>query len=256
MIVKRKILKIDFKNDKKTEEEDFIAVDKPINIFVNGDYFVTLMATPRNIQELAIGHLVGEGIINSLKDIEYVSVKGKNVNLRTKAKIQLEVTKFPKIIPTACGTSGDVIKILGSSRVLKIEEKFDAKNILEAFSKLYASSKIFKKSGGVHAAALFTQGGELKFCMEDVGRHNAIDKVIGKGLIEGANFKRTFMVSTGRLPGDAVVKCARAGIPLVASKAAPLESGVIAAEMLGLTLIGFVRGNRLNVYTSPRRVKF
>jgi len=96
----------------------------------------------------------------------------------------------------------------------------------------------------------------LKFCMEDVGRHNAVDKVIGRGLIEGENFTRSFMISTGRLSADMVIKCARAGIPLVASKAAPLESGVLAAEMNGLTLVGFVRGYRLHVYTRPRRVKF
>lgn len=256
MMAKRKILKIDLRKRKKSEEEDFLAVDKLINIFVNGEYFVTLMASPRNIQELAIGHLLGQGIINALEDIEHVSIRGKNVNLRTKAEIRLEATKFPKVIPTACGASEDIIELLGKSGVLKLEVKFSAENILDAFKSLYSASKIFKKSGGTHAAALFTWNGKLKFCIEDVGRHNAVDKVIGRGLIEGVNFTRSFMISTGRLSADMVIKCARVGIPLVASKAAPFESGVLAAEMSGLTLVGFVRGSRMNVYTRPERVKF
>jgi FdhD protein len=92
--------------------------------------------------------------------------------------------------------------------------------------------------------------------MEDVGRHNAVDKVIGKGLLAGVNFARSFLISTGRLSADMVVKCAMAGIPVAASRAAPLESGVLAAEMSGLTLVGFARGARLSVYTCPKRVKF
>ncbi len=256
MITKRKILKIDFRRCKKSEKEDFLAIDKPINIFVNGNYFVTLMASPRNIRELAIGYLLEQGIINALGDIEHVRIRGKNVNVRTKAEIQLGATKFPKVIPTACGASEDIIELLGKSGVLKIEVKFRAENILNAFKSLHSASKVFKKSGGTHAAALFTRDGKLKFCIEDVGRHNAVDKVIGKGLIEGVNFSSSFMVSTGRLSADMVIKCARAGIPLAASKAAPLESGVLAAEMSGLTLVGFVRGSRMNVYTRPRRVKF
>ena len=256
MLAKRKILKVNFRKGKKAEEEDFVAVDKPTNIFVNGNYFVTLMASPRNIRELAIGHLLGQGVINALEDIEYVSTRGKNVNLRTKAEIRLEATKFPKVIPTACGASEDIIGLLGKSGVLKLSVKFSAENILKAFKSLHSASRVFEKSGGTHAAALFTRDGKLKFCMEDVGRHNAVDKVIGKGLIERVNFSSSFMVSTGRLSADMVIKCARARIPLAASKAAPLESGVLAAEMSGLTLVGFVRGSRMNVYTRPRRVKF
>ncbi len=256
MIAKRKILGLDFRSCKKSEKEDFVAVDKPINILVNGNYFVTVIATPRNIRELAIGHLLGEGIVDGLEDIKHVSIKGKNVDLRTKAEIQLEATKFPRVIPTACSTPEDIIGILGKLGTLKPTVKFSAENILNALKLLQSESKIFKKSGGTHAAALFSLGGELQFCMEDVGRHNAIDKVIGRGLIEGVDFTKSFIASTGRLSADMVIKCARARVQLAASKAAPLESGVLAAEMSGLTLVGFVRGSRLNVYTYPERVKF
>lgn len=257
MIKKRKILRVDIKDRKKVEEEDIIAVDKPINVFVDGKYLVTLMASPKNLRELAIGHTLSEGIISTLEDIDRVSVKGVNVNLKTKTKVQLEKAQSLKVIPTACGASGNITELLEGLNISKPKfTEFRASDISNAFKSLQSSSKIFRETGGTHAAALFTQDGELGFCFEDVGRHNAVDKVIGKGLIEGTDFTESFLVSTGRLSADMVIKCARAGIPLVASKAAPLESGVLAAEMSGSTLVGFLRGSRLNVYTNPERVKF
>ena len=256
MMCRRKILKINLAKRERTEKDDVVAIDKPINIFVDEDHLVTIMASPKNIRELAIGHLLGEGIIRTLEDIEQVRVKGVNVNLRTKTGIRPEVVKFPKLISTACGTSRDIIELLSKSDTPKLKPtKFKGKNISNSFRSLQLSSKVFKRTGGTHAAALFTQDGELRFCLEDVGRHNAVDKVLGKGLIEGVDFTRSFLISTGRLSADVVIKCVRAGIPLVASKAAPLESGILAAEMSGLTLVGFLRGSRLNIYAHPERVE-
>jgi FdhD protein len=256
MIGKREIIRIDLTGRKRVKEEDAVAIDKPINIFVNDKHLVTLLASPKNLRELALGHLLGEGIIDSPRDIERMSVEGVKVNLKLRAGIQIEAVKSIRVIPTACGASEDIIELLGKLRIPKLKPtKFKADDISSAFRFLQSSSKVFRRTGGTHAAALFTREGGLKFCMEDVGRHNAVDKVIGRGLIEGTDFARCFLVSTGRLSADMVVKCARAGLPLVASKAAPLESGILAAEMTGLTLVGFIRGSRLNVYTHPERVE-
>jgi FdhD protein len=258
MIGKRKIIRIGLKKRTRVEQEDLVAIDKPISLFVDGKHFVTLFASPKNIRELVVGHLLGEGVISSLDDIERVSVRGVKVDVRTKAGIRPETTKFLRVVPTACGASDDVLELLGKSNVSKLKsaEKFRAENISNVFKSLHLSSKVFRQTGGTHAAALCSRKGELWFYMEDVGRHNAVDKVIGRGLLEGVDFSRSFLISTGRLSADIVIKCARAGIPLVASKAAPLESGILAAEMTGLTLVGFVRGPRLNVYIHPERVKF
>lgn len=256
MIQRRKILKM-YVGGQKTEQEDLVAVDRAINIFINGNYFITLVASPKNIRELAIGHLLGQGIIHTLRDVERVSIEGRDVNVRTKTKIQLETPKL-RLIPTACGASEEIFKLLGTTDMPKLKStaRFKAKVISNALKSLRSTSKVFGKTGGTHAAALFTQDGKLRFCIEDVGRHNAVDKIIGKGLMEGANFTRSFMVSTGRLSADMVIKCVRVGIPLVVSKAAPLESGILAAEVSGLTLVGFARGPRLNVYTRPERIEF
>ena len=257
MMSKRKVLKIDLKERKSTKKEDFVAIDKPINLFINGKHFVTFMASPKNLRELAIGHLLGDGVIGGLDDLEKVRVKGVNVEVRTKSGIRSEAAESIKVIPTACGATEDLVGLLGGMNIPKPKfTEFEAGVISSAFKSLQSSSEVFQDTGGTHAAALFTREGEMIACAEDVGRHNAVDKIIGKGLIEGIDFAECFLISSGRLPADMVVKCLRAGIPLVASKAAPLESGILAAEAGGLTLVGFVRGSRLNVYTHPGRVKF
>lgn len=241
----------------RAEAQDTVAVDKPINIFVNGEHFVILIASPGNIRELAVGHLLGAGAITGSKDVKRVVVKGSNVHVKTGGGVQLEIAKSLRVIPTACGTPEDFIAIMRSSKPLGpgYGGKFRVGKILDAFKMLHSRAKVFKETGGTHAAALFTRGGGLKFCAEDVGRHNAVDKVIGWGLLKGIDFSESFVVSSGRLSADIVIKCLRAGIPLVASKAAPLSSGVMAAEMGGLTLVGFVRGARLNVYAHQERLK-
>ena len=256
MIEKRKIKKIDINRKANDEIVDFIAVDKPVNIFVNGDHFVTLIASPKNIRELALGHLLGEGVITSADGIKRITVKGVKVTVQVANEIQPRKSAALKVIPTSCGTSEDLLVLLSSGATkTKSMAVFRAVDISRAFKLLQLNAKVFRKSGGTHVAALFTQGGTLQFCMEDVGRHNAVDKVIGKGMLENVDFAKSFLVSTGRLSADIVVKCARAKIPLVVSKAAPLESGVLAGEMTGLTIVGFLRGTRLNVYTGFQRVK-
>jgi FdhD protein len=257
MLGKRKIIEIGLRESKEVKREDRVAVDKLINIFVNGAHFVTLLASPQDIRELTLGHLLGEGVINSLEDIEQLGVRGTKVDVRTKGGAEPAAAKSLRVIPTACGASEGTAQLLGKSRVAraKSKAKFEARNISNAFRSLHSAAKVFQRTGGTHAAALFNSSGEMKFCLEDVGRHNAVDKIIGRGAIEGVDFSECFLVSSGRLSADLVIKCARAGVPLVASRAAPLESGILAAEMSGLTLVGFVRGVRLNVYVHPERVR-
>jgi FdhD protein len=115
-------------------------------------------------------------------------------------------------------------------------------------------AETFRKTGGVHVAALYSAGGELLSLSEDVGRHNAVDKVIGDGVTKNLNFENSFLALSGRLSGDIVLKSARMRIPMVASLAAAINSGVEVAQRTGITLIGFVRGKRMNVYTYPERI--
>ena len=114
---------------------------------------------------------------------------------------------------------------------------------------------LYKETGGCHGAAIFDSNGKILSVKEDIGRHNAIDKVIGDLLLLGKKFNDKILISTGRLTGDSVLKAIRAKIPIVASLSAAIESGIRLAFAYGITLIGFVRGARLNIYTHPERIK-
>ena len=117
-------------------------------------------------------------------------------------------------------------------------------------------AETFRKTGGVHVAAICDGKGNLTALAEDVGRHNAVDKVIGMKALENGGFEDLFLALSGRLTGDIVLKAARIGAPLIASKSAAMKSGIEVAEHCGITLIGFVRGKHMNVYTCPERVGY
>jgi FdhD protein len=113
---------------------------------------------------------------------------------------------------------------------------------------------LYSRSGGTHCAVLFSERGEALVAAEDIGRHNAVDKVIGGGMKKGLDFTACWLAVSGRLPADMVVKPLLAGIPLVASVSAPTSGGVALGESSGLTVVGFVRGGRLNCYAHPERI--
>lgn len=115
-------------------------------------------------------------------------------------------------------------------------------------------TKLFRETGGCHGAAIFDFNGNLLAIKEDIGRHNAIDKVIGELIIKKTPFDEIFLTSTGRLTGDSVLKAIRANIPIMASLSAPVESGIKLAFAYGLTLIGFARGAKMNIYSFPDRI--
>ena len=130
-----------------------------------------------------------------------------------------------------------------------------AANIIsQSVRNLNTIAENFRKTGGVHVAALYTTDGELVALAEDVGRHNAVDKVIGAGATKKMDFRNLFLALSGRLTGDIVLKAARMKIPVIASLAAAISSGLEAAQLTRVTLIGFVRGKRMNVYTYPERI--
>jgi formate dehydrogenase accessory protein FdhD len=112
----------------------------------------------------------------------------------------------------------------------------------------------FRETGGLHDSGIFTADGAMVAFSEDVGRHNTVDKVIGAGLLSQINFSQCFMIITGRVPGDMIYKAAKASLPIVASVTAVLNSGIFSAQKANITLAGFARENRLNIYTHPDRI--
>jgi FdhD protein len=132
--------------------------------------------------------------------------------------------------------------------------KVKSRTIQQCVKSLNFKAEIFRKTGGVHAAAVYAGNGKVLALAEDVGRHNAVDKVIGIAALANTNFGLCFLALSGRLSADIVLKTGRVGIPIVASLAAGIDSGIALARRTNLTLIGFVRGKRMNIYTFPERI--
>lgn len=239
-----------------TPLEDEVAVDEAICILVNDEYYKTLIASPTMRRELVVGHLITEGAIESVDDILEISETPFKVRVETRRPVDLDVIIRLKrdLILTSCGASptpgGEQIRHLRVSS----EARFEAATILQKVKELFNLGETFRRTGGTHSAMICTRRGEIVSFAEDVGRHNAVDKVIGSILLGGSAPRDCFLTSSGRISSDIVLKAARVGIPLIASIAGPIESGIRAAEATGITLICFARGKRMNIYTNPNRV--
>lgn len=250
----------------KVEEiSDRVVSEIPLRIMINETSYATIFCTPTSLRELVAGHLLSEGLVDSFREITSVEIDESlqcRVTIASEKSIQEKlamITPFTRIITSGCGAEipWPFTKLKDRLGFRKVTSKLEttARCILDAVRNLNAKASIYRQTGGVHASALYSKDGvELAFA-EDVGRHNAMDKVIGVCAERDCEFGETFAVSTGRLSGDIVLKIARVGIPIVASISSVLSSGVEIAEYTGVTLIGFVRGNRMNVYNYPGRVR-
>lgn len=242
-----------------TSLEDEVAADEAVCIFVNDEYYRTLIASPTMRRELAIGHLMTEGVIDSVEDVVEIDETPFKVRVETKRQVDLEtmIRLRGDLILTACGASSQGFG-RDQREYLKVnsEARFEASIILQKVKELFSLGETFRRTGGTHSAMICTSKGDLIAFAEDVGRHNAVDKVIGSALLGGPTLQDCFLACSGRISGDMVFKAAKVGIPLIASIAGPLESGIRAAEASEITLVCFARGRRMNIYTNPDRVIF
>lgn len=256
-ITKVETIKVDLRKGVRTIQYDDVAVEAPVKIHLNDRHLVTLFASPGDERELATGHLLDEGIVETFSDIMETQVMDERVCVRTgpNARIHLDADSYPRVVPTACGSSGNLDALLQRIRkpASELEYQVESRALLAMVEELNRTGTVHALTGALHSAALFDSNGLLT-CAEDVGRHNAVDKAIGKGAIKGVEFSRTILVTSGRQPADIVLKATRMNIPISVSMRGPISSGIIAAKKTGVTLIGFARGQRMNIYSFPERV--
>ena len=259
------VTRVNLQTGKVEETSDLVVLETPIRVTINETNYATIFCTPTDLRELVTGHLLSEGLVDSYEEITSVKIEESlqcRVTIASEKSVQEKlamITPFTRIITSGCGAEipWPFTKLKDRLGFRKVTSKLEttADRILGAVRNLNARASIYRQTGGVHASALFSEDGvELAFA-EDVGRHNAIDKVIGIAAERNLKLDKIFAVSTGRLSGDIVLKIARVGIPIVASMSSALSSGIEIAETTGVTLIGFARGNRMNVYTYPSRVR-
>mgnify|MGYP005840209769 CR=1 FL=1 len=249
------------KDGQATETEDKVVKENILVIRVNDRQVVGLVYLPGEEKELVFGHLFTTGILENVDEAQNYSYSNYTANLKFKEGIDVEdrirtCVTGGRLVTTACGPPEYFVQLKQGVGIPKVSSKLrvESETIFSAAKTMSKGAVIFRETGGTHAAALFTEEGDLLHLSEDVGRHNAVDKVIGASILSDVQLEKSFLISTGRQTVDMVVKAARAGIPIVASLSAATDSGVSAAESTNITLIGFTRGRRMNIYTQPQRV--
>jgi formate dehydrogenase accessory protein FdhD len=228
--------------------DEKVVNDEEVEIIVNEMAFGRFSVSPTFLKEFAVGYLLGEGLIDSLNNIKSLEVEGNNI------KIEIDLVDFDirrdMVMSSDC--FGGWRSRIEFVKQVKSDYTISKDQILDAFDKLRKESSVWKETGGTHIAAIVAD--DFFIAIEDVSRHVAIDKVMGAAAMEKLDFNNSFIACSGRMPSDMVMKVARVGIPILTSKAAPTASGFMAGKKSGVTIVGFVRGGRFNLYTHPDRI--
>ncbi len=252
------------------ERTDVLAVEEPLELRVKiADRLETIsvtMRTPGHDFDLAVGYLLAEGVIQSRADLNKVSrpddleehLRGNVVQVELRAGLQPDLDGLKRLHATssACGVCGTANLEVLRSRLAPITSsvRVTSGTVCALPEKLRAAQGIFEATGGLHASALFNPDGTLLAVREDIGRHNALDKLVGHALLEETPLENTVALVSGRAGFEIAQKCVAARIPILCAVGAPSSLAVDLALEFDLTLIGFLRGKRFNVYSGLERI--
>jgi FdhD protein len=251
-----------FADDRQRPDSDLVAAEQPLEVRLNGEPFSVIMRTPGADRELAAGFLISEGVIKSAADLsssdsqdDVIDVQLLGANASSLAA--LLASRRQVMTNSSCGMCGRrTLDSLGvNASPLAAGWTTSREHVLGMPTTLKAAQAVFADTGGLHASGLFSRNGELQLIAEDVGRHNALDKVVGRMLFAGRlPLSDSMLCVSGRTSYEIVQKALLAGIPLVAAVSAPSTLAIELAEEGGITLLGFVRGERFNIYAHPERI--
>lgn len=240
--------------------EDPVVREKPYTLFLNDREFVTLVCSPLQIKELAVGFLCSEGVLRRRDDLKDVAVNEADglVWVETREKESPAAEMFLKrFITTCCGRGRAAFYFINDAREMRPVDSRLCVTPAQVFTlsrRLEEAAPLFAATGGVHNAALCTQS-EILVLFEDIGRHNAIDKIFGRCFLEGIATEDKLLVFSGRVSSEILIKVARMRIPVLIARGAPTDLALELAEELGITVVGFARENRFNVYTHKERIR-
>jgi FdhD protein len=251
-------------------ERDSVAVEEPMEVRVNGASFAVIMRTPGADRDLAAGFLLAEDVIrgdDEIGAIEYCQDvadegRGNTINVTVTGaaveRLSARLGERRHVTMTAsCGMCGrrTIESLQSRVAVVKGEWTVSADVISSLPDRLRSSQAVFDSTGGLHAAGLFDRSGQLQLSAEDVGRHNAVDKIVGRTLLAGRHpLDTSILLVSGRTSFELVQKALVAGVPLIAAVSAPSSLAIQLAEESNITLCGFVRGEKFNIYSHQSRV--
>jgi FdhD protein len=229
-------------------------VETPVSLTVNGQVWLTFMCTPVNLEEMSVGFLYNEGMIESMDEVEDVRVceHGDNVDIWLNRSVEQ-----PQSWRRTSGCTGGVTAVDALARV---DVSFDAnqprvspETIGHLVEMLIQSQKLYRETGGVHTSVL-GDGENIVFAAEDIGRHNTLDKIAGLCLMKNVWPETRILITTGRISSEMLQKAARLKAPILVSRTSPSSLSIDMAERYGITLIGYARRDRFNVYSNVQRL--
>ena len=270
LIARRRVQNVRVAEHRRVRE-DVLALEEPLEIRVNGSRFSVTMRTPGDDFDLVAGFLVSEGVVaarDDLPDMRTVSGIGMDgeptfniVDATVTGRGVAQAAERARTMYTtsACGVCGlasiDAVRTASAFPILPVGFTVPEALIAGLPDRLRAEQRLFDATGGVHAAGLFDADGVAEVVREDVGRHNAVDKVVGRALTDGRlPLSRTVLQVSGRASFELVQKARMAGIPALAAVSAPSSLAVELAEEAGITLVGFSRGRSFTIYAHPERI--
>jgi FdhD protein len=226
-----------------------VVEEIPIALFINGRHAVTAMMSPVGLEDFVVGYLFTEQIIKGIEEIESIRIETNRISVITKNLFKVLGPK--KTILSGCGGSTSFID---TKKLPKIHSDFAiSADTIRTAQREVLDSEVHRTTGGIHNVVLLDQKNVL-IIAEDIGRHNAVDRIIGYGLRNHVDFSHTYVISSGRISSEMVRKCLMANIPIVVSRSATTTLAVDIARETGITVIGFARGGKMNIYTHPERI--
>ncbi|MGM9954623.1 MAG: formate dehydrogenase accessory sulfurtransferase FdhD [Peribacillus sp.] len=243
------------------QTEDTVVTEFPVTVKINGQEFVTMVCTPEYIEDMVIGYLASEGIIRKYGEIKEIWFQEKEGYVHVKTdKLNPFYQEFQnkRYITSCCGGSRQgfvfVNDALTAKKMENMTVRLTPEDCFRLMKDLQQSAVTFQQTGGVHNAALCDVNG-LVLSRMDIGRHNALDKIYGYCLKNGISLEGKAIVFSGRISSEILLKVAKIGCELILSKSAPTELALELAEGLGITTVGFIRNDSMNIYTCPDRIQ-
>ncbi len=238
--------------------EDMVAREFPLTIILNNQELVTLLCSPTDLNYLVIGFLASEGFLRNKDEIKKMLVDSQRGVVRVETEVENALANevvFKRFITSGCGRGASFYSAADVQNQIKIESRnqITITEVLTLVIEFHHRSQTYRATGGVHSAALCDTKDILVF-NEDIGRHNAIDKVFGECILKDIPTDERIVITSGRISSEILLKVAKRNIPIIISKSAPTDLGVRLANDMGITLVGFVRGKRMNVYTNDWRI--
>lgn len=261
-MVKRSVIRYGqegFSHDPDAE----LAEEAMLHVEINQTASFDVVVTPQNLEPFVVGYLLCEGYIRDAKEVTSLRLHEKDKIARADVVVDsprvktLAFRRNYNIIWTECGTAEAFYRMLGEQvEPIDSDLTLDPETMFSCYRELSSRDEEYKRTGAYHYAFLFDPAsGQVLVHDMDIGRHNAIDKVVGLALAQGVDPSRAALFSTGRITIDMVLKAARARVPILISRSAPLDKATELAQLFDMTLVGFLRSNKFNIYAAPQRIR-